>query len=272
MNSGPDPASSASIFAMAKFAVLLLVAVGTLWLTGAGGLQGQAVERYVVEIIREFPHDTRSFTQGLIWCNNLYYESTGGYGESKLRKVRLEDGKVLREVPLPFRYFGEGLAQAGDLLFQLTWREGKALVYDSRDFKHVKTLDYSGEGWGLAFDGSWLIRSDGSDRLTFHDPETFAFFRRISVRLFGQPVHRLNELEYAQGSVYANIWQSTDIVRIDPATGEVTGIIDASSLPYRPRIPGEDVLNGIGYDEDTKTFLLTGKRWPKIYQVRFRPR
>ncbi len=257
--------------AMRGLPVLLVVVSAGLWLSGSGGLQNRGVERFTLEIVREYPHDTSAFTQGLVWCNDLYFESTGGYGRSRLRKVRLEDGKVLREVALPSQYFGEGLALAENLLYQLTWQEGKAFVYDMQRFQSVKTLAYLGEGWGLTYDGSWLIRSDGSDRLTFHDPRSFAFFRRVSVQLDGRPVFRINELEFAEGAVYANVWQTTDILRIDPSSGQVTGVIDASSLPYRPRVPGEDVLNGIGYDSERKTFLLTGKLWPKLYEVRLKP-
>lgn len=257
---------------MFKRSALLLGALILLCYVPAGQVRGQGVELLKVEIIQEYPHDTKSFTQGLLWCNNLVLESTGGYGSSRLRKVRLADGKVLREVTLPYRYFGEGLARIDDRLYQLTWREGKAFVYNLADFSHLRTLEYSGEGWGLTYDGSWLIRSDGSDSLTFHDPSTFAFFRKLPVRLAGRPVFRLNELEFVEGAIYANIWQSTDIVRIDPATGQVTGVIDTSTLPYRTRVAGEDVLNGIAYDQESKTFLLTGKLWPKLYQVRFVPR
>jgi glutaminyl-peptide cyclotransferase len=233
-------------------------------------LPAQAVEQLKVEILREYPHDTSSYTQGLVWCGPVYYESTGQFGRSKLRKVRLEDGKVLLERPLEAQYFGEGLARVGNLLLQLTWMAGKAFVYDFRDFSLLRSHDYEGEGWGLTHDGTWLVMSDGSDILTFRDVESFGVWRKVPVRLNGQPVRLLNELEWVDGAVFANVWKSTTIVRIDPSSGQVTGLVDASVLPYRPRIAGEDVLNGIAYNEERKTFLLTGKSWPRLYEVRIR--
>jgi glutaminyl-peptide cyclotransferase len=231
--------------------------------------EADGVERLTVRILAEYPHATDAFTQGLIWCGDYVYESTGRYGASRLRKVRLSDGEVVREVRLSPRFFGEGLARRGSRLVQLTWRSGIALVYDFETFREKKRLAYSGEGWGLTYDGSWFVMSDGSDVLTFRDPETFAVWRRLPVKLEGRPVHLLNELEYAHGFIFANVFQSTDIMRIDPASGAVTAVIDASPLPYRPRIPGEDVLNGIAHHEERDTFLLTGKLWPKMFEVRF---
>jgi len=227
------------------------------------------VERLKVRIVATYPHDTGAFTQGLIWCGESLYESTGQYGRSSVRKVRLSDGKVTQQVALPSRIFGEGLAKVGNRLFQLTWRSEVALVYDIADFREVKRVPYDGEGWGLAYDGSWFIMSDGSSTLTLRDPESFAVWRRLPVKLDGRPVNWLNELECAKGAIYANIWQSTDIVRIDPGSGAVTAIIDASTLPYTPKVAGEDVLNGIAYNAARDTFLLTGKLWPKLFEVRF---
>jgi glutaminyl-peptide cyclotransferase len=231
--------------------------------------EADGVERLTIRILAEYPHDTNAFTQGLIWCGDYVYESTGRYGASRLRQVRLSDGELIREVRLSPRLFGEGLARRGEQLVQLTWRSGIAMIYDFATFRETGRLSYSGEGWGLTFDGGWFIMSDGSDVLTFRDPDTFAVWRRLPVTLEGRPVHLLNELEYAHGSVFANVWQSTDIVRIDPATGAVTAVIDASSLPYRSRMAGEDVLNGIAYHAERGTFLLTGKLWPKLFEVRF---
>ncbi len=228
-----------------------------------------SVERLRVKILKEYPHDTSSFTQGLVRSGQCLYESTGERGYSKLRKVRLADGKVIRERSLPSRYFGEGLALADGKLIQLTWTSGVAFVWDPETFEPAGQFSYQGEGWGLTFDGTWLIMSDGTNILTFRDPKSFAIWRRLPVTLDGHPVENLNELEYVKGQVYANVWQSTQIMRIDPSSGKVTAVIDASTLPYRTRIPGNDVLNGIAYDPQKGTFLLTGKLWPRIYEVRF---
>ena len=232
------------------------------------GLASDAVEKLSVKILKEYPHDTSSFTQGLVRSGQCVYESTGERGHSKLREVRLADGKVIRERKLPSQYFGEGLALAQGKLIQLTWTSGVAFVWDPETFEPAGQFSYQGEGWGLTFDGSWLIMSDGSNVLTFRDPATFAVWRHLPVTLEGRPVRNLNELEYVKGQVYANVWQSTQIVRIDPSSGRVTAVIDASSLPYKPRVPGSDVLNGIAYDPQKGTFLLTGKLWPRIFEVR----
>ncbi len=222
-----------------------------------------------MKILKDYPHDTSSFTQGLVRSGACLYESTGERGYSKLRKVRLADGKVLRERSLERRYFGEGLALAQGRLIQLTWTSGVAFIWDPETFEPLGQFSYSGEGWGLTFDGSWLIMSDGSSVLTLRDPKSFAVWRRLPVTLNGRPVENLNELEYVEGQIYANVWQSTQIVRIDPSSGHVTAVIDASSLPYTPRVPGNDVLNGIAYDPQKGTFLLTGKLWPRLFEVRF---
>jgi glutaminyl-peptide cyclotransferase len=222
-----------------------------------------------VKVVAEYPHDPGAFTQGLLWHDGKLYESTGNYGRSSLREVRLETGDVVRQVNLAPHYFGEGLARVGKQLIQLTWREGAALVYDLRRFRQSQTLTFSGEGWGLCFDGSRLIMSDGSDVLTIRDPTTMAVWRRVPVRFAGKPVRLLNELEYAEGSVYANVWQSTEILRIEPRTGKVLAVIDASILLSRLEGPPRDVLNGIAYAPDRNTFFLTGKYWPRVFEVTF---
>lgn len=238
-------------------------------LMSGGALGGDGpVPRSKIRVVATYPHDTSSFTQGLVWDGGTVLESTGRYGYSRIRRLRLESGEVLLERRLPWMFFGEGLAIVGDRLVQLTWREETALIYDLRTFEEVGRVGYQGEGWGLTFDGSWLIMSDGSQTLTFRDPKTFAVWRRLPVRLEGRPVNWLNELEFADGFIYANVWQSTDILKIDPASGRVTAILDASALPYRQRTEGEDVLNGIAWIPERKTFLLTGKLWPNIFEVR----
>ena len=236
---------------------------------GASPALSDGVEQLSLEIIAEYPHDTGSFTQGLVHDGQYLYESTGQYGMSRLRKIQFPDGKVIREVRLSPYFFGEGLAIEKNHLVQITWRSGIAIVYDRASLKEVKQIKYEGEGWGLTGDGTWLIMSDGSSALTFRDPSTFAVWRRLPVTLRDRPVEMLNELEFVKGSIYANIWHSTDIVRIDPSNGVVTAVIDASTIPYQPRVR-EDVLNGIAYDQARESFLLTGKLWPKIYEVRFR--
>ncbi len=250
--------------------LLAPLALSLLFLScGASSASSDGVQHLTVEVIAEYPHDTGSFTQGLVCDGDYVYESTGQYGLSRLRKVRLSDGKVIREVRLSPYFFGEGLTFDRNHLVQITWQSGVAFIYDRASFKEVGRVKYDGEGWGLTTDGSWLVMSDGSSSLTFRDPSTFAVWRRLPVTLDGKPVELLNELEFLEGEIYANVWHTTDIVRIDPSTGVVNAVIDASSLPYRPKA-GEDVLNGIAYDPSRKSFLLTGKLWPRIYEVRFR--
>ena len=231
-----------------------------------------ALRRLRPEVIATYPHDPTAFTQGLLLHGGLLFESTGNYGHSTLRKVEVESGKVLSRVELPANLFGEGLALAGDKLIQLTWREEVALVYDLSRFEKVGQVAYMGEGWGLCFDGQWLVMSDGSDQLFFRDPGTLAIWRRLPVRMEGRPVMRLNELECVGDSIYANVWGSTYIVEVDKATGTVRSRIDAAQLltpEERQRVGPDGVLNGIAYDAETETFLITGKNWPKLFRVRF---
>ena len=221
-----------------------------------------------VKVLASVPHDSGAYTQGLVWSEGALYESAGQYGHSSLRQVDPKTGKVLRSVQVPSQYFAEGLARVGDRLIQLTWQEGTALIYDLSTFERRGELPYSGEGWGLCSDGRRLIQSDGSNRLSFRDPATFATTGGVDVVLDGRPVMELNELECVDGAVYANIWQSDDIVRIDPETGRVTDVIDASGLLTPEEAASAEVLNGIAYKPETKTFLLTGKYWPKMFEVR----
>jgi glutaminyl-peptide cyclotransferase len=232
---------------------------------------GPAPERLVPRVVSIFPHDSTAYTQGLLWHQGSLYESTGLYGASRLRRVDPETGAVLQEVALAPRYFGEGLALAGDRLIQITWQEGKAFVYDRETFQRVGELGYTGEGWGLCWDGERLVMSDGSDRLTFRDPRTFEAVGSVRVTRSGRPVRFLNELECVGGSVYANVWQSEEILKIDPATGRVVAVVDASNLLLPQERVGLDVLNGIAWNPETGTFFLTGKLWPKTFEVRFEP-
>jgi glutaminyl-peptide cyclotransferase len=229
-------------------------------------------QRLRVRVVSTRPHDTASYTQGLVWDHGTLYESAGLYSQSTLRQVDPASGAVKRQVKVPDRYFAEGLALVGDRLIQLTWQEGTAFVYRASDFGKLRELSYQGEGWGLCHDGKRLVMSDGSDRLTFRDPETFSVLGTVQVKLGGAPVDRLNELECVDGAVYANVYMTEDILRIDPATGDVTAVIDASGLlspaDYQA---GAEVLNGIAWMPGTKTFLITGKHWPLMFEVEFVP-
>jgi glutamine cyclotransferase len=230
-----------------------------------------AAERLRVKVLSVRPHDSSAYTQGLVWDNGRMYESTGLYGRSSLRQVESRTGEVLRRVDVPAGFFAEGLAQVGNRLVQLTWKEGVAFVYDALSFGRVGEFHYDGEGWGLCDDGGRLVMSDGSDRLSFRDRRSFALLGGVNVRLDGLPVQELNELECVGGAVYANVWKTDEILRIDPAGGRVAAVIDAGGLLDAAEKAQADVLNGIAYDPLKKTFLITGKLWPKMFEVVFVP-
>lgn len=224
------------------------------------------------EILEQRPHDPGAFTQGLLWHEGHLYESTGLYGRSSLRRVDPESGEVLQQINLPREFFAEGLELLDERLIQLTWRENTAFVYDLATFEQINQFSYDGEGWGLAYDGERLIMSNGSSELTFRDPETFAALNVVTVRLDGEPVRRLNELEYVNGFVYANVWQTDNILKIRPESGEVAAVIDASGLLTPQERQGADVLNGIAYNPQTERFYITGKLWPTMFEVNFVPK
>lgn len=226
---------------------------------------------YDVEILARFPHDPAAFTQGLVYDGGLLYESTGLRGESTVRIVRLETGAILRRHDLAARFFGEGLARVGDRLVQLTWQSGEGFVYDRATLAPIDRFGYAGEGWGLAFDGARLVMSDGTARLRFLDPDSYAEIGEVTVRDEGRPVERLNELEVIDGEVFANVWFTDLIARIDPRDGRVAGWIDLSAI-RPPEVRDGDVLNGIAWDAAGRRLLVTGKRWPVIYAVRLVPR
>ena len=217
------------------------------------------------------PHDGTAFTQGLVMHEDTLFESTGLYGQSTLRAVVPETGGILRSIRLPNEYFGEGLARVGKRLIQLTWRRRTALVYDLDTFETIGRFSYRGEGWGLCFDGESLYMSNGSSIITRRDPITFEVLSRERIALTGRPVRWLNELECVGRYLYANVWRTNSIVQIDKRTGAVVAIVDASSLLRSddPHTPGQDVMNGIAYNPKSETFLLTGKRWPRLFEVRF---
>jgi glutaminyl-peptide cyclotransferase len=224
---------------------------------------------YTYRVVNTWPHDRAAFTQGLVFLNGVLLESTGLNGRSSLRRVELETGRAIQQVAVPPEYFAEGLATLHGKLYQLTWRARKGFVYDLETLRLEKEFSYDGEGWGLATDGESLILSDGTDRIRFLDPATFKVKRSISVSFRGQPVDRLNELEYVKGEIFANVWQTDFIVRIDPATGALRGVIDLSGLlPVEDRDATTDVLNGIAYDAAGDRLFLTGKLWPKLFEVR----
>lgn len=219
------------------------------------------------EVINAYPHDPQAFTQGLIYLDGWLYESAGLYGQSSLRKVVLETGEVLQQVNLPEGYFAEGLTSWNESLVQLTWRESVGFIYDRETFSQIGQFTYETEGWGLTTDGERWIMSDGTARLTFLDPQTFNVVDTITVQDEGIEVQRLNELEFVCGEIFANIWQTDSIIRIDPQTGSVTGWIDMRGL--RPE--DTDVLNGIAYDPEQDRLFVTGKLWPWLYEIRLIP-
>jgi len=231
-----------------------------------------AVPTYSYRVENVFPHDRRAFTQGLLFRDGHLYESTGNFGQSTIRQVRIEDGRVIRSVSLPNDIFGEGLADWGDELISITWRHGVGYRWDRETFRRTAEFQYPGEGWGLTDDGTRLIMSDGTPEIRFLDPATFRELGRITVTADGQPVRNLNELEWVKGEIFANIWLTNHIARIDPATGEVKGWIDLSRLVDTvDRRSGDDVLNGIAYDEAGDRLFVTGKNWPSLFQIRIEP-
>jgi len=222
------------------------------------------------EIVHTYPHDANAFTQGLIYADGHLYESTGLNGRSSLRMVELSTGNVLQEHDLPREYFGEGLTDWGSTLIQLTWTSHRAFVYDRFSFSPRRTFAYEGEGWGLTHDATQLIMSDGSSYLRFLDPNSFRVTRRVQVvDDTGQGIENLNELEYIRGEIYANVWQTDDIVRISPRTGKILGRIDLRGIIDKRELHGEGaVLNGIAYDSAHDRIFVTGKRWPKLFEIR----
>jgi glutaminyl-peptide cyclotransferase len=226
------------------------------------------VPTYSYKIKNSWPHDRHAYTQGLIFLDGLLWESTGQYGTSSLRKVELKSGKVVKQISLPKNYFGEGMTVFHNKVFQLTWQEHKGFIYDPATFQKQGEFSYTGEGWGLTHDGESLIMSDGTDQIRFLDPSTFQTIRTISVADRGEPVDQLNELEYIDGEIYANIYQTDRIARIEPKTGKILGWIDLTGLlSTKDRTGEEDVLNGIAYDATGRRLFVTGKMWPKLFEI-----
>ncbi len=250
-------------------AVLMLLQAGTLVVAA----QDATAPVWGYRVLATYPHDPNAYTQGLVFIDGVLYEGTGRWGESELRQVDLDTGTVVQSLALDEEYFGEGIVVLDDRIYQITWKAGVAFVYDRETFERVETFTYPGEGWGLTTDGERLIMSDGSDRLTFRDPETFEALDTVEVRAAGQPVTRLNELEYIDGEVWANVYQTDWIVRIDPGSGDVVGWIDMRGLKPAddPRWAYVDVLNGIAWDADGGRLFVTGKDWPELYEIELVP-
>jgi glutaminyl-peptide cyclotransferase len=239
----------------------------------ATGLDAQSLSRGATaavwrhDVVRAYPHDQEAFTQGLVFRDGVLFESTGLNGQSSLRRVDLATGRVARRISVDRRYFAEGLAAWGPNLVQLTWETGVAFVYDRATFALLRTFTYQGEGWGLSDDGRQLVMSDGSSTLRFLDPATFAVTRRVTVLDGARPIDHLNELEVVDGLIFANVWLTDRIAIIDPADGRVVGWLDLANL-VPAGASGNAVLNGIAYDSGAKRLFVTGKLWPKLYEIR----
>jgi glutaminyl-peptide cyclotransferase len=269
-------------------AVLVVIIAALVWLspsvrsdaprpasTGAGGVIVPGVKNPArlmrVEVVASYPHDRHAFTQGLHYEDGVLYESTGLEGESTIRRVDPKTGRVLKSVPLPAADFGEGIARVPEGLVQLTWQSDIGYLWDPATLARKGALEYKGDGWGLCYDGTSLVMSDGSPTLLFRRRENFEVQRTVRVTLDDAPLKWVNELECVNGSIYGNVWRRDIIVRIDPATGIVREKIDASGLLTRSEAEGVDFLNGIAYDPADGLFYLTGKKWPKLFKVRFVP-
>ncbi|MGD0432907.1 MAG: glutaminyl-peptide cyclotransferase [Acetobacteraceae bacterium] len=228
-----------------------------------------AVPEYSAVVVKSYPHDPAAFTEGLLYDKGHLYESTGRSGQSSVREVNLETGQVLREINLDPQYFGEGIVIWKDRLIQLTWKNEIGFVYDLKTFALRSTFHYPGEGWALTQDGSDLIMSDGTSDLRILDPDNFTEKRRIHVTCDGMTFRNINELEWVKGEIYANVWLTNLIIRINAVSGDVTGLIDLTDLVTSTvKITGDNVLNGIAYDPKGDRLFVTGKLWPKLYQIR----
>jgi glutaminyl-peptide cyclotransferase len=228
---------------------------------------------YAYRVVHVYPHDTSAFTEGLFYLNGFLYESTGEEGRSSVRKIRLETGEVIEKHQLAPSYFGEGIVNWRDHILQLTWMNETGFVYDLKTLSEQKQFHYPGEGWALTQDGKRIIMDDGSAQIRFWDPDTLKEIARITVTDQGEPVKNLNELEWVKGEIFANVWHTDRIARIDPVSGKVMGWIDLSGL-WRPEDRDgdpESVLNGIAYDSKRDRLFVTGKRWPKLFEIRVIP-
>jgi glutamine cyclotransferase len=253
---------------MLRLRIPLVALFAALFLSAANA---PAPPTYVYQVVKTYPHDRAAFTQGLLLLDGFLYESTGLNGQSSLRKVELETGRVLQRQAVPQQYFAEGLANFGNDLIQLTWQSNVAFVYDRATFRQKRTFSYPGEGWGLTTDGNRLVMSDGTATIRFLDPATFRETGRIQVTDRGRPVIYLNELEMVKGEIFANIWQTDRIARINPQTGQVVGWIDLSGLLDQRELQFGAVLNGIAYDARADRLFVTGKLWPRLFEIKLLP-
>ena len=246
--------------------ILLLISVG--FSLAQAPKATSAVPVYGYRIIHTYPHDATAFTQGLEYREGVLFEGTGLNGRSALRRVDLETGRVLQQIPLEQKYFGEGITVFNRQIVELTWTSQVGFVYDQGTFRLIRTFDYSGEGWGMANDGQQIYMSDGTPDIRVWDPQTFAEKRRITVRDGSTPIRMLNELEFVRGEIYANVWQTNRIARISPSDGKVTGWIDLTGIlsPAERSEPGA-VLNGIAFDPLGDRLFVTGKLWPKLFEI-----
>ena len=270
LSSGPNGSPTAVAHMNKQLRILqrLFAVLALVYLSACGS---NGTRHYTYEVVNTFPHDKTAYCQGLLFDGGFLFESTGRNGSSGLRKVELKTGKVLKQVDLPESLFGEGMTLHGDHFYQITWESGKGHIFD-REFKPVRQFKYEGEGWGLASDGTHLIMSNGSDQLTFRDPETFKIVRSLRVHLNKNPVRDLNELEFIDGEIWANVWKKDYLVRIDPKSGEVKSIVDLSGIfPMEKRGSDTDaVLNGIAWDKTGKRLFVTGKLWSSLFEIKLK--
>jgi glutamine cyclotransferase len=253
--------------------VVLSVSIGTaLYVTSNQiSAQNRKAQQYTYAIIHTYPHDTTAFTEGLIYTDGYLYESTGLYGESTLRQVNLTSGTVLKETALGKPYFGEDITKVNDTIVQLTWQERTGFVYDKTSFEQVKNFTYSTEGWGLTFDGKSLIMSDGTDSLYFLNPVTFQRTGQVHIYDGSTPIININELEFINGDIYANIFMQQKITVINPQTGQVKAWIDLTGIENLNGFNSEMVLNGIAYDAQNSRLFVTGKDWPQLFEIKLVP-
>jgi glutaminyl-peptide cyclotransferase len=231
----------------------------------------QSARKISYEVVDTYPHDPEAFLQGLVWHDGGFYESTGLNGESTLRRVEFPSGRVLKKISLSPDLFGEGLALVDDHLVQITWQTHRGFVYDRETFRLIREFTYDSEGWGITYDGKNLIMSDGTSTLTYLDPQTYQPVKKLNVTMNGRPVFKLNELEFIEGEIWSNVWQTDMILRIDPATGTVNSYLDMrGALAREFRTGREDVLNGIAYDAERKRIFISGKKWSRIIEIKLK--